>query len=99
VLAPGWAWGPGGNALRGKPCLWAVTTGGDELDYSPQGIHRHPFETFGMVMRQTAEFCGMRWLAPFVLHEARQLGAVELRGWGEKYRARVVALAEADGDG
>ena len=39
VLTPGWAYGPGGDALRGKGCLWVVTTGGDETDYRPAG---HP---------------------------------------------------------
>ncbi|WP_274873163.1 glutathione-regulated potassium-efflux system oxidoreductase KefF, partial [Serratia marcescens] len=30
VLEHGWAYGHDGNALVGKDCLWAVTSGGDE---------------------------------------------------------------------
>ena len=94
VLAAGWAWGPGGDALRGKRCLWAVTTGGTEHDYSPAGIHGQPFEAFVPAVRQTAEFCGMTWLEPFVVWNARQLGAMALHDHAERYRARLAALAE-----
>jgi len=97
VLTPGWAWGPGGEALRGKRCLWAVTTGGDGRDYLPTGIHGHPFEAFMPAVRQTAEFCGMEWLEPLVVHEARQLDTEALDAWGALYRARVAALAAEEG--
>ena len=95
VLVHGWAWGPGGDALRGKRCLWAITTGGDERDYSPAGMHAHPFDAFEPVVRQTAEFCGMTWLDPFVVWGARQLDAETLREHARRYRARLAALEEA----
>jgi glutathione-regulated potassium-efflux system ancillary protein KefF len=94
VLAAGWAWGAGGEALRGKRCLWAVTTGGTERDYSPAGIHGQPFDAFVPVVRQTAEFCGMAWLEPFVVWNARQLGTEALRDHGARYRSRLTALVE-----
>lgn len=92
VLTPGWAWGPGGDALRGKRGLWVVTTGGDAVDYSPSGIHRHPFSDFCNVVRQTVEFCKMEWLEPVVIHEARQLDERALAEWGARYRAHLEAL-------
>ena len=92
VLTPGWAWGHGGDALRGKRCLWVVTAGGDALDYSPSGIHRHLLEAFVPSVRQTAEFCGMVWLEPLVIQEARQLDADALAAWGLRYRTRLMAL-------
>lgn len=97
VLTHGWAWGRGGDALRGKRCLWVVTTGGDDGDYRSAGIHGHDFEDFAPVVRQTAEFCGMTWLEPVVIHEARRLGAAELEALAERYRARLLALA-GEGD-
>ena len=96
VLTPGWAWGPGGDALRGKRCLWVVTTGGDARDYSPSGIHRHPVDAFVPGVRQTAEFCGMEWLEPLIVQQARQLDAEALAGWGRRYRARLETLATTD---
>lgn len=93
VLTPGWAWGPGGDALRGKRCLWVVTTGGDEDDYQPSGLHGHAFAAFVPAVRQTARYCGMEWLEPIVVHEARQLDARSLDAWAALYRARLIELA------
>lgn len=93
VLTQGWAWGPGGEALRGKRCLWVVTTGGGEVDYLPSGLHGHRFEVFVPSVRQTAEFCGMIWAEPLVVHEARHLTPEELEAWGARYRTRLAALA------
>jgi len=92
VLAGGWAYGPGGDALRGKGCLWAVTTGGDDADYEPAGMHGHRFDTFASVVRQTALFCGMTWLEPFVVHGASRIDDETLHDWGERYRDRLIAL-------
>jgi len=92
VLTPGWAYGPGGDALRGKPCLWVATTGGDGGDYATDGVHGHLFDVFAGVVRQTARFCGMQWLDPLVVHAANRLGDEALRAWGERYRTRLVAL-------
>lgn len=97
VLTPGWAWGPGGNALHHKRCLWVVTTGGDGVDYLPSGIHGHSFEAFVPAVRQTAEFCGMEWLEPLIIHEARQLDVAALEAWGALYRARLASLVTAEG--
>ena len=92
VLTAGWAYGPGGVALRGKRCLWVVTTGGDELDYSTAGVHQHRFEAFVAVVRQTAQFCGLVWLDPLVVHGAPKLDAGALGAFGERYRTYLTAL-------
>jgi glutathione-regulated potassium-efflux system ancillary protein KefF len=99
VLTAGWAYGPGGVALRGKGCLWVVTTGGEADDYVPDGIHQHIFEAFMPVVRQTALFCGMSWLEPMVVHGAHRLTAAELAEIGARYRACLAALVAAESDG
>ena len=95
VLTPGFAYGPGGDAVRGKGCLWVVTTGGDDLDYDPLGLHGHPFDTFEAVVRQTARFCGMEWLEPLLVHAATRLDEETLYAWGARYRARLIELGGA----
>jgi glutathione-regulated potassium-efflux system ancillary protein KefF len=70
VLVKGWAFGPGGSALGGKDCLWVATTGGDEAAYSPEGRHHHPIDVYVPPVEQTARYCGMNWLDPFVVHGA-----------------------------
>jgi glutathione-regulated potassium-efflux system ancillary protein KefF len=70
VLAQGWAYGHGGRALAGKHCLWAVTTGGDQHAYSPEGMHEQTFANFIPPIEETARFCGMVWEPPFIVHGA-----------------------------
>lgn len=72
VLAFGWAYGPGGTALRGK-ALWLVTsTGAGPEAYATGGRHGHPFEDFLLPWRQTALLTGMQVLEPLVLHGAHR---------------------------
>lgn len=92
VLSLGWAYGKGGRALVGKRCLWVTTTGSDLDGYATTGIHAHPFEAFVPVMRQTAQFCGMTWLDPIVVHGAHHLSKADLAAAGARYRARLEAL-------
>ena len=74
VFAFGWAYGPGGEALRGKS-LWLVTsTGGTDDAYRPDGHNRYFFDAFLHPYEQTAALCGMKWLPPLVLHGAHRIG-------------------------
>lgn len=99
VLAYGWAYGEGGTNLQGKQCFWVVTTGADGTAYSPSGMHQFPFSAFVPVMQQTAQFCGMRWLEPLVVHWAHRISTEELDAHAEAYRARLVRLAHEEGRG
>ncbi|AMO22800.1 glutathione-regulated potassium-efflux system ancillary protein KefG [Ramlibacter solisilvae] len=72
VLAYGWAYGPGGDALQGKDLWLVTTTGGPESAYHPQGYNRYFFDAFLPPYEQTAALCGMRFLPPLVLHGARR---------------------------
>ncbi|WP_427311711.1 NAD(P)H-dependent oxidoreductase [Cupriavidus sp. H39] len=78
VLEPGWAYGPGGTALRGKSLLAVVSTGGTADAYGPEGIHGHPVAEFLLPLEQTALLCGMTWLPPVVLHDAHNADAQAL---------------------
>jgi glutathione-regulated potassium-efflux system ancillary protein KefF len=68
VLAYGWAYGPGGDALRGKTAWWVTSAGALPADYAPGGPHGRPFADFVAPLEQTARFCGMHWLVPYVVH-------------------------------
>lgn len=94
VLTLGWAYGKGGRALAGKRCLWVTTTGAGADAYAPEGAHQHPFEAFVPVMRQTAQFCGMIWLDPIIVHHAHHLTPEELDEHGARYRSRLQALLD-----
>jgi glutathione-regulated potassium-efflux system ancillary protein KefF len=95
VLALGWAYGPGGDRVRGKRVLWAATTGAPDEAYRPGAMHGHLFETFVPPVAQTAIFCGMRWQPPLIVHGAHRIDDAALRARGDEYRTRVeVLLAE-----
>jgi len=71
VLEYGFAYGPGGTALAGKLFLAAMTTAGAAEAYSAEGYNRFTIRELLAPLEQTATLCGMRYLAPFVLHGAR----------------------------
>jgi glutathione-regulated potassium-efflux system ancillary protein KefF len=97
VLAIGFAYGEGGDKLRGKTCQWAVTTGGDHAAYGPEGLHNHPFPTFIPPLAQTARFCGMEFPPPFIVHDAQRLSEEALAGTAARYRERLTQLEERHG--
>ena len=72
VLGFGWAYGPGGNALRGKDLWLALSTGGPESSYRSDGHNRYFFDAFLPPYEQTAALVGMRFVPPMVLHGAHE---------------------------
>ena len=85
VLAFGWAYGPGGSAVRGKDLWLAATTGGTETSYRPDSYHRYFFDAFLPPYEQTAALCGMRFLPPLLLHGAHKASEAELAAHAERY--------------
>lgn len=98
VLVRGWAYGPGGDALRGKDCLWVTTTGAVFDAYSEAGPHGHPFAAFIAPVRQTARFCAMNWLEPIVVHGGHRIDRAELDAHAQRYRARLQRYIDHGGN-
>jgi glutathione-regulated potassium-efflux system ancillary protein KefF len=89
VLVHGWAYGEGGNALRGKHCLWVATTGGDVTAYSATGMHEQAFANFVAPVQETARFCGMYWEPPVILHGAHLIDETALATHGDHLAQRL----------
>lgn len=89
VLERGWAYGPGGTALRGKSLLVAASTGGRAESYSPTGAHQHELDAFLLPLAQTARLCGMTWLPPAIAHNAHHLEPDELSRYIDEVVARL----------
>ena len=85
VLEVGWAYGPGGVALKGKKLLQVITTGSPSMSYQPEGHHKHSIHTFLSPFRQTAQLCHMEYLPPFVVHGTHRLTDMEVRESGQLY--------------
>jgi putative NADPH-quinone reductase len=89
VLQPGWAYGPGGAALRGKGYWLAVTTGSPEEAYGPGERHGYRFEAFLPQFEQTAALCGMQWWPPHILHGANGATNETIDDHVAAFRARL----------
>jgi glutathione-regulated potassium-efflux system ancillary protein KefF len=89
VLAFGWAYGPGGTALRGKDVWLVATTGGTEESYRPDQHNRYFFDAFLPPYEQTAALCGMRFLAPLLLHGAHRATEAEIHAHAGVYAERL----------
>ena len=92
VLLRGWAYGEGGDALRGKRCQWVTTTGGELAAYAPDGMHRLPFDQYVPPVEQTARFCQMSWVPPLILHGSHRASDGELAEFAGQYRRRLEQL-------
>ncbi len=68
VLAHGWAYGAGGTALAGKITFNVLTAGGPKDAYAAAGHNRFSVRQLLAPYEATANLCGMRFLAPFVVH-------------------------------
>lgn len=87
VLRFGWAYGPGGEALRGKD-LWLVSSTGSAAEsYAVDGYNRHPIDAFLLPYAQTATLCGMHFLPPLLLHSAHRASATDLARHTEAFVA------------
>ena len=95
VLEFGFAYGPGGDKLAGKAMLLAISTGGPEEAYQPEGYQHHHLHTFLSPLEQTARLCQMSYLPPYVQHAALRApdeGRVEPHAEG--YRRLLEALRD-----
>ncbi len=88
----GWAYGSGGDRLRGKEFLLSLTVGGPEESYMEDGYNRFTIDTFLAPWKQTAHLCQMHWNQPRIVHSSIKCGdavlvehARKLRGGLERY--------------
>jgi glutathione-regulated potassium-efflux system ancillary protein KefG len=94
VLEHGFAYGKGGDALRGKSLFNAVTTGGPREAYRPEGYNRFTMRQLLAPFDQTANLCGMRYLAPFVVHRSLVItDSMDAAPYARAWRDAVEALA------
>ncbi|MFZ2649212.1 MAG: NAD(P)H-dependent oxidoreductase [Burkholderiaceae bacterium] len=89
VLAFGWAYGPGGTALRGKDLWLVASTGGPEESYRPDSYNRYFFDAFLPPFEQTAALCGMRFLPPLLLHGAHRASDAQIEEHAALYAQRL----------
>ncbi len=92
VLEFGWAYGPNGNALKGKTCLNVITTGGSKEVYCAQGSNSFTINEFLRPFEQTATLCGMRYYPPFTVMGTHQLSNIQLDAHAITYKSLLQLL-------
>lgn len=89
VLTFGWAYGPGGEALKGKDLWLVASTGGPEDSYSPSSYNRYFFDAFLPPYDQTAALCGMRFLPPLIFHGAQRASDADIEQAAVRYAQQL----------
>jgi putative NADPH-quinone reductase len=95
VLEHGFAYGAGGDKLKGKHLMLAVTAAGDDAAYTAQGYQHYPIRTFLTPFERTARLCHMHFPAPYVLYgslRAPEDGRLSAHVTG--YRALLEAIRD-----
>lgn len=70
VLEVGFAYGIGGDALKDKRLMLAVSVAGTEEAYTTTGYQQYPLRTFLTPIERTASLCQMKFTPPYVLYES-----------------------------
>jgi glutathione-regulated potassium-efflux system ancillary protein KefG len=78
VLSFGWAYGKVNKALKGKFVFSAISTGGSANSYTTDGRNGHVITDYLLPFSQTAKFCDITYLPPFVIHGTHLLSNLEI---------------------
>lgn len=98
VLEFGWAYGPGGDKLKGKYVMNVVSAGGQRAVYNPEGRNRFTVKQFFAPLDQTVTLCNMKYLAPFVVHGTHSLTNDELQDQAAQYKLLLNKLLNGEID-
>lgn len=78
VWTYGWAFGPGGGALRDKAMQVVVSAGASEQTYSHEGLIRSTLDEVLTPMKASALYVGMHYLPPLAFFGMMDLGSAKL---------------------
>lgn len=95
VLAFGFAYGPGGDRLKGKSMMVAMTTGGPAEAYQHGGYNQYTFEELLLPLHATANLIGMEWLPPFISAGVLRKTAEQFEQDIANYRRTIASLTGA----
>ncbi len=93
-----WAYGPGGEALKGKYLLTALSSGGTREVYQPEGRNRYTLAEFLRPFEQTVRLCHMTYLPPFAVQGTHRLSPDDLGVQAAHYRDLLALLANPSTD-
>lgn len=92
-LELGWAYGPGGTALKGKILFNTITTGGAREAYSRTGSNHFTIRELLAPFEQTARLCKMEYLPPFVVQATHRINDAQLAAHSRQYATLLQGLS------
>ncbi|AQW86688.1 flavodoxin-like fold domain protein, putative NAD(P)H (quinone) dehydrogenase/reductase [Campylobacter pinnipediorum subsp. caledonicus] len=85
VFAHGWAYGTGGDKLKGKQFQIAVSSGVAEAEYSKQGKVALAYDELLLPLQTTGGYCGMNINKIFVSGGALNASDDDIKNYADKY--------------
>lgn len=85
VWSYGWAFGPGGTALKGKEMQVVVSAGASEHTYSAEGLVQSTIAEVLTPMKASALYVGMTYAEPLPFYEAMGLDQGRLADAGKTF--------------
>ncbi len=92
VLGQGFAFGEGGNQLKGKTFTQVISTGGNEAAYQSSGYNGFTVSEFLRPFEQTARLCQMEWQQPLLFQGTRKRREKELDAFAIQYQQKLEDL-------
>jgi glutathione-regulated potassium-efflux system ancillary protein KefG len=83
TLTSGWAFGKDGVALKGKCWAHAISTGGEQDNYTDET--RMGIQQLLLPLEKTAALCHTRWQEPFLLFDADKQTDEQLQAHASSY--------------
>lgn len=94
VLEYRWAYGEGGEALKGKIMAQAISAGGPEDAYRREGSNHFTIRELLAPYEQTARLCGMGYAEAFTAHAANHIDNAALADVARRYSGWLTALRD-----
>jgi glutathione-regulated potassium-efflux system ancillary protein KefG len=90
VLTYGWAYGTGGDNLKGKQLLIALSAAGPEASYKAGGYNNYTISELLRPLQATSNLIGTRYITPFSVHGVRFLSEEQVQESAKQYAAYVL---------
>lgn len=90
VLIYGWSHGGETQALRGKQLMLAVSLGGAESAYQPDGAAGHTVNEYLLSFETISGYLSMHYLKPFITGGSATITDGEIAAQAERYKAVLV---------
>ena len=76
----------------GKKLFNAISSGGRQQAYKPDGMNRYTIRQLLAPIEQTARLCNMIYMPPFVIHGTHRLADADIELYAVQYEQLLVAL-------